>query len=80
MPRRRAMMMVSGRQWSATPHIMTMDPDAPAFLPGPCVSHRWNGGACRSGQQDDREKSSHRYSTKIRTERLLADALSGDKK
>ena len=68
MPRRRAMMMVSRRQWTAAPHVMTMDPDAPAFLAGPGVSHRGYGGARCSGQQDDREKSSHTYSTKIQTE------------
>jgi len=39
MPRRRAMMVVSRWQRTAAPHVMTMDPDAPAFLPGPCVSH-----------------------------------------
>jgi hypothetical protein len=61
------------RQRTAAPHIMPMDPDAPAFHPGPCVSRRWNGSACCSGQQDDREKSSHTYSAKIRTGLLLAD-------
>ncbi len=76
---RRAMMMVSRRQRSAAPHVVTMDPDAPAFLPGPSVSHRGNGGTRCSGQQDDREKSSHKCSTKIQTEPWLADALSGDK-
>lgn len=61
------------RQWTAAPHIMSVDPDAPAFHPGPCVSHRWNGGASCSGQQDNREKSSHIYATKIRTGPLLTD-------
>ncbi|MDB5784408.1 MAG: hypothetical protein JWQ50_4323 [Caballeronia mineralivorans] len=68
------MVMVSRRrQRTAAPHIVPMDPDAPAFHPGPCVSHRWNGGACCSRQQDDREKSSHTYSTKIWTGLLLAN-------
>jgi len=66
MTRRRAMMMVSRwGQWTAAPHVMTVDPDAPAFLPGPSVSHRGNGGARCSGQQDDREETSHTRSTKI---------------
>ena len=69
MPRRRAMMVVSRRwQRTAAPHVVTMNPDAPAFLPGPGFSHRGYGGARRGGQQDDREKSSHTCSIKIRTE------------
>jgi hypothetical protein len=72
---RRTMMMVtvSRRQGTAAPHIMPMDPHAPAFDPGSCVSRRWSSGARCSGQQDDREKSSHAYSTKIRTRPLIAD-------
>jgi hypothetical protein len=73
---RRTMMMVTvsrRRQGTAAPHIMPMDPDAPAFHPGSRISHRWSGGARCSGQQDDREKSSHAYSTKIRTGPLIAD-------
>jgi hypothetical protein len=80
-PRRRAMMMVSRRwQRTAAPHVMTTNPDAPAFLPGPGVSHRGNGDARCSGQQDDCENSSHTCSTKIWTESRPADASSGAKK
>ena len=69
MPRRRAMMVVSRRwQRTAAPHVVTMNPDAPAFLPGPGFSHRGYSGAHRSGQQNDREKSSHTCSIKMRTE------------
>jgi len=69
MARRRPMIMVSRRrQRTAAPHVVTMDPDAPTFLPGASVGHRGNGGARCGGQQDDREKSSHTCSTKIQTE------------
>ena len=55
MPRRRTMMMVSRRrQRTAATHVVTMNPDAPTFLPGPSVGHRGNGGTRCSGQQDDR--------------------------
>lgn len=80
MPWRRAMMMVSRRrQRTAAPHIMTMNPDAPAFLPGPSLGYRGNGGARCSGQQDDREKSSHRCSTKSEQNRDSPMQSSGDK-
>lgn len=66
MPWRRPMMMVSRRwQRTAAPHVMTMNPDAPAFLPGPGLSRRGHGRPRCSGQQDDREKSSHTCSAKI---------------